>query len=121
MLYMDIIVKGVLFMRNVIVILSVFVILIVAPLNTTTLVANAGVNVTAVLVCHFKTNSTTYRVVLAELGDEGCSLPSPACDSNATCTDCLQALDEDGFSINISNEVTNNRVVYILHKYGSCS
>ena len=115
-------------MRNLIVILSVFLVITAVQINTAQ-VTEAGIGfpedatISAAVVCQFRQNQGTYNVVLAELaspyGDDDddldeCLLP-PACDNGEACAGCLTAMSFGGFYIEESNEVTNNRVVYILN------
>lgn len=106
-------------MRNLIIILGIFVLMATAQLKVTP-DAEAGVSmpdIFATLVCHYNNNKKTYKVVLVDLpGDmeEVCELP-PYCDINETCADCLSVLISMGFDIDKSNEVTNIRVVYTLN------
>ena len=108
--------------------LSAFVLLMFVQFGVLTVDSNAGVvepeeGPTAVLVCQFKPNNSTYNVVIAELAGI-CEEAEPEgeedgpCSTGSSCAECLQELRYAGFEIEKSNEVTNNRVVYVLEASG---
>jgi len=123
-------------MRNVISVLTVFVLMVAVQLSATVPEVNAGTSIppvvdhdTAVVVCQFKPNGGTYNVVLADVvsecvfeedddDDDEFSLVPPACEVGMSCTGCLQTLHSSDFEIETSDPVTNNRVTYVLRASG---
>lgn len=106
--------------------LSAFVLLAFVQFGVLTVDSNAGVlepeeGPTAVLVCQFKPNNSTYNVVISEFAgicEEEPEMEEGSCSTGSSCVECLQELRYAGFEIEKSNEVTNNRVVYVMEASG---
>ena len=108
--------------------LSAFLVLLFVQFGVLTFDSNAGISEpeegpTAVLVCQFKQRISTYNVVIAELAGicEEAALEGEEdgpCSTGSPCVECLQELRHAGFEIEKSNEVANNRVVYVLEASG---
>lgn len=97
-----------------------FASLIISQLTVLTLVAKAAENDTAVVLCEQKVKgqAPTYDVVLAEVAGNclnSISLPAEGqCDVDSPCVTCLQSLHNVLLEIETSDQVSNNRVVYVL-------
>ena len=105
-------------MRKLLIISGFFVLMLAMQIKFTP-VAEAGINmpIFGTLICQYKSNNKTYVVSTVDLAmfEEMCLIDVPEeCDANETCSDCLSKLSESGYEIDLSSEVSNNRVEYTL-------